>query len=96
MKMGVFVSDYKMAGDTLGRLKADGIILVLNGVYHAFLKEGGKPSPVLDKTANLYALSEDIETRGLSAGSIDSRVKVVNYSGLVDLIFSDYEKLAWL
>lgn len=94
MKLGVFVSDYKMTGNLLERLKADGIILVANGVYHAALKEGGKPSSLLDKTPRLYALSEDIETRGLTG--IDSRVKVVTYSDLVDLIFNDYEKLAWI
>ncbi|MDP2167138.1 MAG: DsrH/TusB family sulfur metabolism protein [Thermodesulfovibrionales bacterium] len=98
MKLGVFVSDYALVSDTLSRLSADnlGIILVSNGVYHAFLKEGGKPSPLLDKTAKLYALTEDIETRGLKTGDIDGRVKTVNYGELVDLIFNDYEKLAWL
>lgn len=96
MKLGVFVSDYKIVGDTLDRLKAEklGIILVANGVYHASLKEGGKSSPLLDRTSNLYALSEDIQTRGLAG--IDSRVKVVNYSDVVDLIMNDYEKLVWL
>jgi sulfur relay protein TusB/DsrH len=98
MKLGVFVSDYRNTVDTLDRLKAErlGIILVQNGVYHASIKEKGSPSPLLEKSANLYALSEDLETRGLTGSSVDSRVKVINYSELVDLIFNDYEKLAWL
>jgi sulfur relay protein TusB/DsrH len=98
MKLGVFVSDYKITGDLLDRLKAEklGIILVLNGVYHAALKEGGKPSPLLEKTPNLYALSEDIKTRGIKEADIDKRVKVVDYGGIVDLIFNEYEKTAWL
>ena len=98
MKLGVFVSDYTQPSDTLSRLKADklGIILVENGVYHATIKENGKPSSVLEKTSNLYVLSEDIQTRGLSESDVDSRVKVVNYGDVVDLIFNDYEKLVWL
>lgn len=98
MKLGVLVSDYKLTVDTLDRLKADklGVILVMNGVYHATLKENGKSSSVLDKTSNLYALSEDLQTRGIKDGDVDKRVKVVNYGELVDLMFNEYEKLAWL
>lgn len=98
MKLAVFVSDFKNTVDTMDRLKAEklGIILVENGVYHAAVKEGGNPSPLLKKSANFYALSEDLETRGLSGANVASNVKVVTYSDLVDLIFNDYEKLAWL
>lgn len=98
MNLGVFVSDYTQSTDTLSRLQAGklGIILVANGVYHATVRENGKASPVLDKTPNLYALSEDIQTRGLSESDVDSRVKVVTYGDVVDLIFNDYEKLVWL
>jgi len=96
MKLGVFVSDYSLVGDTLNRLKTDGIILVSNGVYHAFLKEGGKSSPVLEKAPKVYALIEDVETRGLSVSECDRRVKTINYSELVDVIFNEFEKLAWL
>ncbi len=98
MNLGIFVSDYKLCVDTLDRIKADklGIILVLNGVYHAVLKEDGKVSELLSKTPNLYALSEDLATRGFSPDQVDSRVKVVDYSGLVDVIFNDFEKVAWI
>lgn len=98
MKLGVFVSDYKLCVDTLERLRAEklGIILVANGVYHATVKENGKASALLEKTPNLYALSEDIQTRGIQESDVDKRVKLVNYGGLVDLIFGEYEKLAWL
>jgi len=98
MKLGVFVSDFKLTVDTLDRLKAEklGLILVQNGVYHATTKENGKASSLLDKTPNLYALSEDIQIRGLKETDVDKRVKVVNYSDVVDLIFNDYEKIAWL
>jgi len=98
MKLAVFVSDFKLASDTLDRLKADklGVIFVANGVYHAAAKENGKPSSLLAKTSNLYALSEDIQTRGIKDSDVDKRVKVVNYSDVVDVIFNEYDKLAWL
>lgn len=98
MKLGVFVNDYKNTVETVERLKAEklGLIFIQNGVFHAALKENGKPSPLLDKTANFYALAEDLATRGLTAADVDSRVKVVTYSDVVDLIFNDYEKLAWI
>jgi sulfur relay protein TusB/DsrH len=98
MNLGVFVSDYTLTNDTLDRVKADklGLILVANGVYHATMKENGKNSSLLDMTSNLYVLSEDLQTRGINEDSVDSKVKVVNYGDLVDLIFNDYEKIAWL
>lgn len=98
MKLGVLVSDYRNMDDTLLRLKAErlGVILVGNGVYHAAVKEGGKKSPVLEKSSHLYVLSEDLQTRGLSEAEIDSRVKPVTYSDLVDVIFNEYEKIIWI
>jgi sulfur relay protein TusB/DsrH len=98
MKLGVFINDYKNTVETVERLKAEklGFIFIQNGVFHATLKENGKPSPLLEKTSNMYALSEDLATRGLTADDVDSRVKVVTYNDVVDLIFNDYEKLAWL
>jgi len=97
MKLAVFVRDYKNTVDTLDRLTAEklGIIFVANGVYHATLKENGKVSPLLSKTADFYALSEDLDTRGIGSKT-NSNVKVINYSSLVDLIFNEYEKLVWL
>lgn len=98
MKLGVFVNTYKCTSESLDRMTADklGIILVQNGVYYATLKESGKPSALLNKKAEFYALSEDLATRGFSATDVDSKVKVIDYNGLVDLIFNDYEKFAWI
>ncbi len=98
MKLAVFVSDYKITVDTLERLKPEklGIVLVGNGVYHATVKEKGKSSSILNTAADFYVLKEDLETRGCKAESVDSKVKSVTYSDLVDLIFNDYEKTAWL
>ncbi|GBE04840.1 MAG TPA: sulfurtransferase complex subunit TusB [Nitrospirae bacterium] len=98
MKLAAFVSDYRMTVDTLERLKPEklGIILVGNGVYHATIKENGSASLLLNTAADFYALSEDLETRGLSSSSVDSKVKVVTYGDVVDLIFNDYDKTAWI
>jgi sulfur relay protein TusB/DsrH len=99
MKLGVFLSDWRRTEDTLERMRADklGVILVGNGIYHAVVKESGKDSPVLSKAgATFYALSDDLETRGFTAANVNSKVKVVSYGDIVDLIMNDYEKTAWL
>lgn len=99
MKLAVFLSDWRRTEETLERLKADklGVILVENGIYHAVIKENGKDSPVLSKAgASFYALSDDLETRGYTAAQVNSKVKVISYGDIVDLIMNDYEKTAWL
>ena len=99
MKLAVFLSDWRRTEETLERLKADklGVILVENGIYHAVVKENGKDSPVLSKAgASFYALSDDLETRGYTANQVNSKVKIISYGDIVDLIMSDYEKTAWL
>jgi sulfur relay protein TusB/DsrH len=98
MKLGVFVSDYTLTVDTLDRLTFDtfGIFLVENGVYHAVVADAGKGSPILEKAKRIYVLREDLQTRGYAEEAVDARVKVVGYGDIVDLIFNDYPKLAWL
>ena len=99
MKLVAFVSDYRMTVDTLDRLKPEklGIILVQNGVYHATTKENGNPSSLLNYSADYYVLQEDLETRGLTGSDIvDNKVKVITLGDVVDLMFNDYEKTAWL
>lgn len=98
MKLGVFMSDFRTGSDIIERLSAEklGIIFVGNGIYHATVKDNGKASPVLDKSATFYALTEDLESRGFSSANLDSRVKPVTYSDVVDLIFNDYEKIIWI
>jgi sulfur relay protein TusB/DsrH len=69
---------------------------VQNGIYHATLRENGKSSPLLEKPAKFYVLKDDLETHGFTNSQVDSRVKVITYNDLVDVIFNEYEKLAWL
>ena len=99
MKLAVFLSDWRRTEESLERMKADklGVILVENGIYHAVVKEGGKESPVLSKAgATFYALADDVETRGYTAANVNPKVKLVSYGDIVDLIMNDYEKSAWL
>jgi len=98
MKLAVFVSDYRLNVDTLDRLNPSklGIILVQNGVYHATVKENGASSSLLGKNADYYVLKDDLETRGLGSSDIISNIKIINYGDIVDLIFKEYEKTAWL
>ena len=98
MKLAAFVSDYRNTVDTLDRLKPEklGIVLVQNGVYHATVKEGGNTSSLLNYSADYYALQEDLETRGYTSADVDSKVKVITISDVVDLLFNDYDKSAWL
>jgi sulfur relay protein TusB/DsrH len=92
------VNDFKGVTDTVDRLNAEklGLIFIQNGVFHATIKENGKASPLLDKSANFYVLAEDLATRGLTEADVDKRVKIVNYGDVVDLIFNEYEKIVWL
>ena len=99
MKLAVFLSDWRRTEDTLERMNAAkmGIVLVGNGIYHAVVKEGGKDSPILAKAgATFYVLSDDLETRGYTAANVHSKVKVIGYGDIVDLIMNEYEKTAWL
>lgn len=98
MNLCIFVNDFKGVTDTVDRLNAEklGLIFIQNGVFHATIKENGKASPLLDKSANFYVLAEDLATRGLTEADVDKRVKIVNYGDVVDLIFNEYEKIVWL
>jgi sulfur relay protein TusB/DsrH len=99
MKLAVFLSDWRRTEDTFERLKADkmGVVLVGNGIYHAVVKENGKDSPVLSKAgASYYVLADDLQIRGYTAANVNSKVKVISYGDIVDLIMNDYEKTAWL
>jgi len=99
MKLAVFLSDWRRTEETLERMKAEkmAVVLVGNGIYHAVVKEGGKDSPVLSTAgANFYVLADDLEIRGYTSANVNSKVKVISYGDIVDLIMNDYEKTAWL
>jgi sulfur relay protein TusB/DsrH len=52
---------------------------------------------VLSKAgASFYVLSDDLEIRGFTSAQVHSKVKVIGYGDIADLIMNDYEKTAWL
>ncbi|MEW6003511.1 MAG: DsrH/TusB family sulfur metabolism protein [Nitrospirota bacterium] len=98
MKLGIFVSHFRFNTSSYERIKSDklGVIFVQNGIFHATVKENNRSSPLLEKSADFFVLSEDLETHGFRRSDVDGKVRVINYSDLVNLIFNEYEKLAWL
>jgi sulfur relay protein TusB/DsrH len=99
MKLALFLSDWRRTENSFERITADklGVILVGNGIYHAVVKENGKDSAVLSKAgATFYVLSDDLTTRGYTADKVNSKVKIISYGDIVDLIMNEYEKSAWL
>lgn len=98
MKVLILMSNLRTGAEIVERLSGDGvgIVFVGNGVYHAALKEGGRPSPLVSTNARLYVLLEDLESRGFSVGQLPADVKPVTYDDLVDLLFNEYEKTMWL
>ena len=99
MKLGVILSENVRTESTYERLQAEKLSVVLagNGIYHAVIKTNGKPSGVLDKNADFYVLTEDLESRGFtSADLVDSKIKPIGFDGLVDLIMDQHDKFVWL
>lgn len=99
MKLGVILTEQARTESTYERLQAEKLSVVLagNGIYHAVVKADGKPSKVLDKAADFYVLTEDMETRGFTAGDlVDGKIKPIDMSQLVDLIMVEHDKFVWL
>lgn len=99
MKLGVILTEARRTEQTYERLQAEKLSVVLagNGVYHAVVKENGATSKVLEKAADFYVLTEDLETRGYTAADlVDAKIKPIGYDGLVDLIMNENDKFVWL
>jgi len=99
MKLGVIVNEAVRTEETLDRLEAEklSIVLASNGIYHGVIKKDGKTSGVLDKNADFYVLTEDLESRGFTTEDlVDSKIKPIDYDGLVDLIMDQHDKFVWL
>jgi sulfur relay protein TusB/DsrH len=95
MGFGAFISGFDSV-DVLARFSGEGlgILLVGDGIYHAIAR-GERKSMIFDKGATIYALAEDIRSRGFSESEVQPGVQVISYQDLVDLIMKDYEKLGW-
>jgi tRNA 2-thiouridine synthesizing protein B len=86
------------AFDTLLRYVSSGsaVLLIEDGVYGAM--SGTAVTPKLQiamKSAPVYALKPDVEARGIQGRVLDG-VKLVDYSGFVDLVAEHNTVHAWL
>lgn len=68
----------------------DGVVAAMKGTKHS--------KDVADAMANVsfYVLGPDLKARGLSAGNVVDGIKVVDYSGFVDLATEHESVQAWL
>ncbi len=76
-------------------LAGDVIVLIEDGVYGAVA--GTTFAPRLQQALarlNVYALSPDVDARGLRA-KIQTGVVLVDYSGFVDLVVQHSPVMAW-
>ncbi len=77
--------------------KGSSILLMEDGVYGAV--KGTENSPmVADATGKvtIYALGPDLDARGVNKNNLIDGVKVVDYSGFVDLVAEHSATQAWL
>ena len=76
--------------------KGAAVLLIEDAVYAA-TKGNAAEGPVVRAMQELpvYALGPDLEARGLRANVIDG-VKVVDYSGFVDLVAEHRTSQSWL
>jgi len=72
------------------------VLLIEDGVYGAI--KGATSSSLVEgamKTVNVYALSEDVNARGVSDRLIDG-VELVDYAGFVKLATEHSQVQSWL
>jgi len=76
--------------------KGSVVLLIEDGVYGAL--KGSSTTTMVEKTLKnfpIYALYPDIEARGMQDRVIDG-IKLVDYSGFVDLVAEHTTVQAWL
>jgi tRNA 2-thiouridine synthesizing protein B len=78
-------------------LPGSDILLIEDGVYGAIAGSAaaGKLAEVL-KDRQVYVLGSDLKARGIDAAKLIDGVKVVDYSGFVELAASNDRVQAWL
>ena len=77
--------------------KGSEVILIEDGVYSA-IKGGNKASVIADAMGdvNFYVLGADIKARGIDESRLIDGVKVVDYSGFVELSVKNDKVSSWL
>jgi tRNA 2-thiouridine synthesizing protein B len=76
--------------------KGSAILLIEDGVYGAL--KGTTLSDAMKKAmadCTIYALESDLKARGV-AGKVMDGIKLVDYSGFVDLVVENDKVQAWL
>lgn len=76
--------------------KDSAVLLIEDGVYA--VAQGGRAEPELRQAmgrVSVYALSPDLEARGIKDRVIDG-VKLVDYGGFVDLVAEHRTNQSWL
>ena len=76
--------------------KGSEVILIEDGVYSAV--KGGNKASVIENAGdiNFYVLSADIKARGIDESRLIDGVKVVDYSGFVELTVKNDKVSSWL
>ncbi|MCD1126157.1 sulfurtransferase complex subunit TusB [Jinshanibacter sp. LJY008] len=84
--------DMNALANTIGQ--SDVLVLLQDGVTAALKDSRWLTLLIQRNPINIYVLQEDIEARGLLL-LIDSRVGIIDYSGLVDLSVTHYPQVNW-
>lgn len=75
----------------------DAVLMIEDGVYGALA--GTALTQIMEAmpaSVSLYALTPDVEARGLAAGKIQDGVEGVDYAGFVELVTKHDRTQAWL
>lgn len=51
---------------------------------------------LLDAKVPIYCVTEDLEARGSTTKQLDSRITILSYSGLIDLIAQSTRIISWM
>jgi len=77
--------------------KGSSVLLIEDGVYSAV--KGGAKAGVIEKAmgdVSFYVLGPDVKARGLDEGKLIDGIKVVDYSGFVELTVNNDKVASWL
>ena len=76
--------------------KGSEVIMIEDGVYSAV--KGGNKASVIENAGdvNFYVLGADIKARGIDESRLIDGVKVIDYSGFVELTVKNDKVSSWL
>lgn len=77
--------------------KGGSVLLIEDGVYSAV--KGGAKAGVIESAigdVSFYVLGPDIKARGIDEGKLIDGIKVVDYSGFVELTVNNDKVASWL